>query len=94
MVEEGIKRLKEFDILEWICNMKLEILLEDYVYGGGGRVENFLFIKVIRNVLVRGGISIIKKFCDGFYSMVRVEGKRDGYRVGFINVYGDYGVLK
>lgn len=94
MVEEGIKRLKELDTLEWICNMKSEIPPEDYVHGGGGRAENFLFTKATRNVLVRGGTSITKKFCDGFHPMARAEGKRDGHRAGLINVHGDHGALK
>lgn len=46
---EGIKRLREVDILEWIYNVKSEDLLVDYVRWTGQ--EDTWFSKAIRNVL-------------------------------------------
>lgn len=58
MVEGGIKRYRELDILEWIYYVRLEDLGYGFVFWKG--LGNIVFIKVIRDFLLRGVLILLR----------------------------------
>ena len=88
---DWIRRLREVGMLEWICYMRPEDPLEDYVAQKGP--GNTLFTKAMRTMLVRGGPASPRSSC-GSPLQARAESRRSNHRAGLITSNGDDGETK